>query len=134
MEFYKNKLCVTFRELTDGDEPIINGNTLRANVRRGNITCVRQGKGEGNYALYEYASLPQKYKQKFEEKYGNSKELLKRQIYKGYISLDKLENVSLEQIQRIWAIDRKIMKHIKGILILEQELSSIYAELHLLTK
>lgn len=41
MEFYKNKLCVTFRELTDGDEPIINGNTLRANVRRGNITCVR---------------------------------------------------------------------------------------------
>lgn len=134
MEFYKNKLCVTFRELTDGDKPIIKGNTLRANVRRGNITCVRHGRGEGNYALYEYASLPYKYKQKFEEKYGDPKELLKRKIYKGYISTDKLENVSLEQIQQICTIDRKIMKHIRSILILEQELSSIYAELHLLTK
>ena len=134
MEFYKNKLCVTFRELTDGDDPIIKGNTLTANARRGNITCVRHGRGEGNYALYEYSSLPQKYKQKFEEKYGDPKELLKRKIYKGYIFTDKLENVSLEQIQQICTIDRKIMKHIKGILILEQELSSIYAELHLLTK
>ena len=58
MEFYNKILCVTFEELTGGVEPVIKGDTLIKNVNRGNIQCARQGKGEGNYALYVYASLP----------------------------------------------------------------------------
>ena len=70
MEFYNKILCVTFEELTGGDEPVIKGNTLSQNVCRGNIQCARQARGEGNYALYVYASLPKKYRMRFVEKYG----------------------------------------------------------------
>ena len=56
MEYFNKTLCVTFDELTGGG--IIAGSTLLKNVQRGNIQCARQGKGEGNYALYVYASIP----------------------------------------------------------------------------
>ena len=66
MEYYNKTLCVTFDELTSGG--IISGSTLMKNVQRGNIQCARQGKGEGNYALYVYASRPMKYRIMFEAK------------------------------------------------------------------
>ena len=71
MEYYNKILCVTFEELAGGDEPVIVRDTLRTNVRRGNIQCARQGKGKGNYALYVYASLPKKYRMRFEENVRN---------------------------------------------------------------
>lgn len=77
MEYYKQMLCVTFEELTTGDEPVIKKKTLFSRVDRGSIQNARQGKGEGNYALYVYSSLPPKYRQRFEEKYGNPEEIMK---------------------------------------------------------
>ena len=77
MEYYNKTLCVTFEELTGGDNPIVCRSTLLSNVSRGNIQCARQGKGEGNYALYVYASLPIKYRKMFEAKYGDPAEVLK---------------------------------------------------------
>ena len=62
MEYYKKTLCVTYEELTAGDDPVIHGATLRQNVRRGNIENINRGGGEGNTALYSYSSLPEKYK------------------------------------------------------------------------
>ena len=88
MEYYNKTLCVTFEELTGGDVPVIKGNTLVQNVCRGNIQCARQGKGEGNYALYVYASIPKKYRMKFEEKYGNPEEVLERQKLRDYVEYD----------------------------------------------
>ena len=79
MEYYNNILCVTYTELTEGDDAVITAATLRQNMRRGNIQCARQGKGEGNYALYIYASLPEKYRMRYEEKYGDPKAVLKKQ-------------------------------------------------------
>ena len=79
MEYYNRTLCVTFDELTNGDSPIIKADTLRQNMKRGNIQCARQGKGEGNYALYVYASLPMKYRLMFEAKYGKPADVLKAQ-------------------------------------------------------
>jgi hypothetical protein len=79
MEYYNNILCVTYAELTEGDDAVITAATLRQNMRRGNIQCARQGKGEGNYALYIYASLPEKYRMRYEEKYGDPKAVLKKQ-------------------------------------------------------
>lgn len=50
MEYYKKTLCVTYEELTAGDDPVIHGATLRQNVRRGNIENINRGGGEGNTA------------------------------------------------------------------------------------
>ena len=59
------------------------------NVQRGNIVCARQGKGEGNYALYVYASLPMKYKMRFEAKYGKPADVLKAQELKDWVREDE---------------------------------------------
>lgn len=89
MEFYNKILCVTFEELTGGDKPVIKGDTLIKNVNRGNIQCARQARGEGNYALYVYASLPKKYRMRFVEKYGDPKDVLERQELKDYMQVDE---------------------------------------------
>jgi len=88
MEYYNRTLCVTFDELTNGDSPIIKADTLRQNMKRGNIQCARQGKGEGNYALYVYASLPMKYRLMFEAKYGKPADVLKAQELKEWVKED----------------------------------------------
>ena len=51
MEYYDNELCVTYEELTSGDDPVIKYETLRSNITRGNIRTARSGKGEGSCAL-----------------------------------------------------------------------------------
>lgn len=88
MEYFNKILCVTFDELAGGDNPVIAGSTLMKNVQRGNVQCARQGKGEGNYALYVYASLPVKYRMKFEEKYGKPADVLKQQELKDWVRED----------------------------------------------
>ncbi len=88
MEYYNRKLCVTFEELTSGSAPVIKADTLRQNMKRGNIDCARQGKGEGNYALYVYASLPMKYRKIFEAKYGKPSDVLKAQEVKDWVKED----------------------------------------------
>lgn len=70
MEYYNKILCVTYEELTSGDDPVIKPNTLFSNVRRKNIQCLSRGGGEGGRALYAYSSLPPKYQQRFVAKYG----------------------------------------------------------------
>lgn len=88
MDFYKRTLCVTFEELTGGDNPVINPNTLLSNVQRGNIQCAQRGGGENTIALYVYSSLPMKYKMKFEAKYGKPEDVLKAQELKDTVCLD----------------------------------------------
>ena len=97
MEYYKKTLCVTFDELTSGG--IISGSTLMKNVQRGNIQNVRQGKGEGNYALYVYASLPMKYRKMFEEKYGNPSDVLKAQELKDCVKEDSDARLFFESFE-----------------------------------
>ena len=89
MEYFNKTLCVTFEELTGSENPVITAATLRKNMSRGNIQCARQGKGEGNYALYVYASLPMKYKMRFEAKYGKPADVLKAQELKDWVREDE---------------------------------------------
>jgi len=88
MEYYKKALCVTFKELTEGEEPVISPATLRKNMTRGNIQCANRGGGEGNHALYVYASLPEKYRMKFEARYGNPADVLKAQELRDWVKED----------------------------------------------
>lgn len=97
MEYYNKTLCVTFDELTNGG--IISGSTLMKNVQRGNIQCARQGKGEGNYALYVYASLPSKYRTMFESKYGKPEDVMKAQELKEWVKEDSDARLFFESFE-----------------------------------
>ena len=89
MEYYNKILCVTYEELTSGDDPVIKPNTLYSNVRRGNIQCVNRGGGEGNRALYVYSSIRDKYQQRFVAKYGEPEEIMRREILRGRVRKDE---------------------------------------------
>lgn len=71
MEYYGNILCLTFSELTSGDDAIMSLQCYRSLQRRKGITVVRPGKGLGNEALIEYSSLPERFKTKVVAKYGD---------------------------------------------------------------
>lgn len=82
MEYYNKILCVTFAELTGGTNPVMKASTLRQNVHRSNIACARQGKGEGNYALYAWSSIPEKYRRRFVSVYGDPEEKMREAMMK----------------------------------------------------
>jgi hypothetical protein len=83
-------MCVTYDELNsnEGGEAIINRNTLDSLLRRGNIQRVKRGGGEGSCALIVYNSLPEKYRKRYEEKYGEPVEQFKKAAMKDKMKLD----------------------------------------------
>ena len=85
MEYYKNQLCVTFDELVP---EVIQYDTLKSNIRRHNIQCLRRG-GYGHPALYSFQSLPTRYKMKFEDIYGDPAEAMKQQQLKDELVMDE---------------------------------------------
>ena len=85
MEYHNKILCVTFREMTAG---IMRAETIRQNVCRHNIECVRRGGGEGREALYAWYSIPAKYKRLFVEKYGDPEEVMKKEQAEKTLRLD----------------------------------------------
>ncbi len=88
MEYYNRQLCVTFAELTEGATPVIKANTLKCNVQRSNIMCARQGKGEGNYALYVWSSIPEKYRRRYVSLYGDPEERMREAMRKASVKMD----------------------------------------------
>lgn len=88
MEYFKNELCVTYEELTSGDDPVIKFYTLNKNITRGNIKTVNRGGGEGSCALILYSSLPEKYKIRFVERKGDPEQILKQQRMKDRVKID----------------------------------------------
>lgn len=99
MEYFNKILCVTYEELTGGDSPIITPCTLRQNMRRGNITSVHRGGGEGGQALYAWSSLPEKYKERFTAKYGNPEEIMRDAMTKDSVRLDAEARVWYENFR-----------------------------------
>lgn len=88
MEYYNKILCVTYEELTGGEDPVIKECTLKQNIYRGRIQRVRRGGGEGSQALIVYSSLPDKYKIRFEAKYGDPIEAMKREQMTTKLTID----------------------------------------------
>lgn len=89
MEYYDNELCVTYGELTSGDNPVIKFSTLNSNITRKRIRTAHRGGGEGSYALIVYSSLPEKYKVRYVAKYGNPEEALKLQRMRDKVKTDE---------------------------------------------
>ena len=88
MEYFNKILCVTYTELTGGSEPVVTGGTLLKNVTRGNIVSVHRGGGEGGQALYAWSSIPQKYKARYMERYGDPEQRMKEAMMRDRIRLD----------------------------------------------
>ena len=90
MEYFNKIVCVTFEELAnrcDG-EPVVNRNTLDSLIRRGRIRRVTRGGGLDNHALIDYLSIPDRYRLRFEQKYGDPVELIKENCMKESIRID----------------------------------------------
>ena len=76
MEYFENCLCVSARELVDGN--VMTASNYKQLAHRGKLTVVRQGKGLGSYALVAVDSLPEKYKAEIRKLYpdGNRTRLI----------------------------------------------------------
>lgn len=88
MEYFENELCVTYEELTSGDDPVIKFSTLNSNIARGRIRTAKRGGGKGSYARVIYSSLPEEYKVRFVERKGDPVELLKQQRMRNRVKID----------------------------------------------
>ena len=90
MEYFNKIVCVTVQELTSSEngEPVISLWTLYSLIRRGKIRRVNRGGGLDNHALIDYLSLPDRYRLRFEQKYGDPVELIKENCMKDIIRID----------------------------------------------
>ena len=70
MEYYGKILCISYHDLTSGENPVMSVPNYKKLSANGKINVVRQGKGLGNYALVEVATLPMRFQEKIKEKYG----------------------------------------------------------------
>ena len=95
MEYYKKILCVSYEELLD----IMPEGTLKSLLSRNKIQRARRGGGEGMSVLIIYASLPDKYKIKFEAIKGNPVELLKQEQMKKQLVIDTKARDWYEQFE-----------------------------------
>ena len=92
-------LCVTREELIGGNNPVMKEGTLNTNVGRKNIFCVCRGGGEGRCALYSFDSMPEKYRKKFMQKYGNPEEVLREREMRKAVKYDECARAFYEEYQ-----------------------------------
>jgi len=81
MEYLGNQIAVTRDDLTrshDGS-PVMTRGDYDNLVNRRQVIVLRPGKGLGHPALIDYNSMPQRFKDKFVEKYGSPEKLLSRE-------------------------------------------------------
>lgn len=79
MEYFGNIIAVTVADLTEGIDPVMSRSSYNHLVERHRINILRPGKGYGSYALIEYASLPERFKARFEERFGKPENIMKKE-------------------------------------------------------
>lgn len=118
MEYYGKILCISHHDLTYDDRPtVVDGKADYSRSRalkglhpsmlseeelapimsepnykqlsaRGQINIVRQGKGKGNYALVEIATIPLRFQEKIKLKYGDMKEDILKNWFGSHYRVD----------------------------------------------
>lgn len=118
MEYYGKILCISAGDLTYDDRPlVVNGKADYSHSRvlngvapfdlpkeilapimsepnykqlkkRGQINVVRAGKGLGNYALIEVATLPLRFKERIREKYGDMEQNVLKDWFGQHYRMD----------------------------------------------
>ena len=71
-----------------GTDPVMKQGTFNTNLYRGHLISVNNGGGEGNYTLYAWTSLPEKYRKRYVERYGDPEQKLKEAMLKDRVKLD----------------------------------------------
>ena len=118
MEYYGKILCISHHDLTYDDRPtVVDGKADYSRSRalkgqhpsmlseeelapvmsepnykqlaaRGQINIVRQGKGKGNYALVEIATMPLRFQERIKLKYGDMKEDILKNWFGSHFRID----------------------------------------------
>lgn len=90
MEWYNKIMCVTFSELTESESgpQVMSESNYKWLCRTGKLNVVRPGKGLDNYALIEYDTMPQRFKVRFDEKWGNPYDNYKESMMLSEIEKD----------------------------------------------
>ena len=92
MEWYNKIMCVTFSELTETESEsgtqVMSESNYKWLCRTGKLNVVRPGKGLDNYALIEYDTMPQRFKVRFDEKWGNPYDNYKESMMLSEIEKD----------------------------------------------
>ena len=87
MEYYNRIACVTYEDLTSGKEPVMSYASLRKLIQRNPHLHTRRACA-GKSALIDYYNLPLRYRLKFEEKFGDPKEVLRKEAMKATLKFD----------------------------------------------
>lgn len=90
MEYYNGIVCVTYNDLlsTDGGEAILKKDALKFFLHTHSDVRVTSGAGQTGYVRIDYYALPQRYRDRFEAKYGDPRKLLEDEIRREKLSLD----------------------------------------------
>ena len=101
MEYYGKILCISKEDLTRDDRPAVGGYQIDSVmgpimsvscydqlVYRKKIRVVRKGVGRGVTALIAVGSLPEKYRKRVEEKYGNMRLEILRHYFLAHWVID----------------------------------------------
>lgn len=99
MEYYNKMLCVTREELISGSDPVMKMGTFNSNLYRKRIVPVYAGGGEENFTLYSFDSMPEKYRKKFMQKYGNPEEVLREREMRKTVKYDECARAFYEEYQ-----------------------------------
>lgn len=89
MELYNDIVCVTYDELTSAQEgePVMHKEALKSVIRRDKSIRVTRAGGLGTCARIDYYKLRECYRQRFEERYGDPRELLRKAMLQERIKL-----------------------------------------------
>lgn len=92
MEYYGRILCISANDLTrvgaDGSAAIMSVSNYKAMCHRGQLNVIRQGKGLGNYALVEVATLPKRFKDMVTERFGTGEDHILRDWFEQHWCVD----------------------------------------------
>jgi hypothetical protein len=88
MEYFNKIICVTVDDLTAGNEPVMSWHQYKHLIERKQVNVIRPGKGLDSYALIEYASLPERFRHKFEALKGKPEDILKDKLTPKTIRLN----------------------------------------------
>ncbi|MBI9061808.1 MAG: hypothetical protein JEZ14_07450 [Marinilabiliaceae bacterium] len=99
MEYYNNILCFPahqyYHKYSGGygkgevvEVHFVSYSAYEKQVNRKRINIIRHGKGEGNYALIEFESIPPKYKELIRAKYGDVEKAARKTTFVDRVTKD----------------------------------------------
>lgn len=87
MEIYNNKVCLSYKDLTSGHQPLLTKSNYDKHVQRNKVKVARRA-CRGVEALVYYDSLPGKLRDSVVARYGNVEDHAKRGGLRSMISYD----------------------------------------------